>query len=247
MRTAYVGLENRKVLITGSSRGIGRAIAQALAFEGAKLFLTARDKDSLRDLKEILSGEGADVDYGAADLADYDQLKEMFSSAIGFLEGIDVLVNNAGIGERGNVVDIDIAVWDRMFAVNLRAAFILSKMAAFEMVKRQSGHIINIGSGASKTPIAGLAGYCATKHGLLGFSESLGLELRQHNVKVSIVLPGSTATHFGDGNPERKTAAKPGILRPEDVADAVLFLLKQSNIAWTSVMNVRPLDVTKGK
>lgn len=240
-----MGLENKKVLITGSSRGIGRAIAQALAPEGAKLFLTARDRDSLKDLKATLSEKGVDVDFAAADLADYDQLKEMFSSAIGFLKGIDVLVNNAGIGEKRNVVDMDVAAWDRMFAVNIRAAFILSKMAAKEMMMRHSGHIINIGSGASKTPIAGLAGYCATKHGLLGFSESLGLELRQHNIKVSIVLPGSTATRFGDSDPEKKTAAKPGILRPEDVADAILYLLKQSSIAWTSVMNVRPLDVSK--
>jgi 3-oxoacyl-[acyl-carrier protein] reductase len=247
MRTAYMGLRNKKVLITGSSRGIGRAIAQALAAEGARLFLTARDRDSLRDLKETLSEKGADVDFEIADLVDYDQLKGMFDGAIGFLGGIDVLVNNAGIGKKGNVVDMDVADWDRMFEVNMRAAFILSKMAASEMIKTRSGHIINIGSGASKTPIAGFAGYCATKHGLLGFSESLGLELRQHNVKVSIVLPGSTATYFGDGDPEKKIAAKPGVLRPEDIADAVLYLLKQSDIAWTSVMNVRPLDVTKGR
>jgi 3-oxoacyl-[acyl-carrier protein] reductase len=242
-----MGLENKKVLITGSSRGIGRAIAETLAAEGAKLFLTARDRDSLRDLRELLSGKGADVGFEAADLADYDRLKGMFIDAIGFLGGIDVLINNAGIGRKGNVADMDIVEWDRMFAVNLRAAFVLSKKAAIEMIKQKSGHIINIGSGASQTPIAGLAGYCATKHGLLGFSESLGLELRQHNIKVSIVMPGSTATHFGDGDPEKKTAAKPGILRPEDVADAVLYLLRQSNIAWTSVMNVRPLDITRGK
>lgn len=240
-------VKDKKVLITGSSRGIGRAIAQALASEGARLFLTARDESSLKDLKATLSAEGADVEFGAADLADYDQLKRMFDGAIGFLEGIDVLINNAGIGKKGNVVEMDVADWDRTFAVNLRAAFILSKMAAGKMIEQQSGHIINIGSGASQTPIAGLAGYCATKHGLLGFSESLGLELRQHNIKVSIVLPGSTATHFGDGDPDTKKAAKPGMLRPGDIADAVLYLLKQSSIAWTSVMNVRPLDITRGK
>lgn len=242
-----MALENKRVLITGSSRGIGRAIAQTLAAEGARLFLTARDEKPLKALKQTLSEAGANVEFGIADLADHDQLKKMFHSATGFLGGIDVLINNAGIGNRINVVDMDVADWDRTFAVNLRAAFILSKMAAVEMMKQRSGHIINIGSGASQTPIAGLAAYCATKHGLLGFSESLGLELRQHNIKVSIVLPGSTATHFGGGDPERKLAAKPGMLRPEDIANAVLYLLKQSSIAWTSVMNVRPLDVTKGK
>jgi len=174
----------------------------------------------------------------------------LFADAVKFLEGINILINNSGIGIKGNVTDIELSDWEEMYSVNLKAAFMLSQLAAREMIKKQSGHIINIGSGASQTPIAGFAGYCASKYaskyGLLGFSESLGLELREHNVKVSIILPGSTATHFGGVAPENKIAAKPGILRPEDVADSVLYLLKQSDVAWTSVMNLRPLNLKKG-
>ena len=224
---------------------MGAAIAERLASKGIKIFLTARDETSLKRLTSNLSGNGADIDFAHADLADDSQLDRMFAGGLEFLGGIDILINNAGIGINGNVAGMEVADWDRMYAVNLRAAFLLSRLAAREMMRQKSGYIINIGSGASQTPIAGYAGYCATKYGLLGFSESLGLELREQNIKVSIILPGSTATHFGGGSPQDKMTLKPGILRPEDVADSVLYLLKQTDIAWTSVMNLRPLNLKK--
>jgi hypothetical protein len=110
------------------------------------------------------------------------------------------------------------------------------------MVRQRDGYIINIGSGASTTPIAGMAAYCASKYGLLGFSESLALEMRKSGVKVSIIMPGSTATRFGDSDPETRLKTRPGILLPEDTAAAVMFLLSQPKRAWTSQMNLRPLD-----
>jgi len=238
-------LRGKRALITGASRGIGRAIAVALASEGVNLFVTARDEGRLKQLREELSGSSSDIDYGIADLSSESDIDRIFSQGIRFLSGIDILINNAGIGIKGNVADIEVADWEKMYAINLKAAFILSRLVAREMIKNRSGFIINVGSGASQTPIAGFAGYCATKHGLLGFSESLGLELREHDIKVSIILPGSTATYFADGTPEAKIAAKPGILRPADIADSVLYLLKQDSNAWTSVMNLRPLNLKK--
>ena len=238
-------LRGKKALVTGASRGIGHAISKSLANEGIDLFLTARDSDKLENLKKDLSAFDIRVGYKTADLTSENDLTDVFEAAMQFLGGIDILVNNAGIGIKGSVVESDVADWERVYQINLKAPFMLSQLASREMIKNRSGHIINIGSGASKTPIAGFAGYCASKHGLLGFSESLGLELREYNVKVSIVLPGSTATHFAGGLPEDRIAAKPGILRPDDIADSVLYLLKQSEIAWTSVMNLRPLNPNK--
>ncbi len=238
-------INGKRTIITGASKGIGRAIAKALASEGADLFLTSRDEKLLSALKTELEPTESKVGFRAADLASEKQLNMLFSSAIDFLGGIDILINNAGIGIQGNVIDIEIADWEKMYDVNLGAVFLLSRLAAKEMVKQQSGYIINIGSGASQTPIAGFAGYCATKYGLLGFSESLGLELREHNIKVSIILPGSTATYFAGGAPHDKIAAKPGILRPEDIAGSVLYLLNQGGIAWTSILNLRPLNLKK--
>jgi 3-oxoacyl-[acyl-carrier protein] reductase len=240
-----MNLKGKKALVTGASRGIGRAIAMSLASEGVNLFVTARDEERLKQLKEDLSKSNNDIGYGVADLTSESDIDGMFAQGIEFLNGIDMLINNAGIGIKGNVAEIEVSDWEKMYAVNLKAAFMLSRLAAGEMIKNRSGFIINIGSGASQTPIAGFAGYCATKYGLLGFSESLGLELRDYNIKVSIVLPGSTATHFGGGSPEERIAAKPGILRPEDVAHSVKYLLRQSDNAWTSVMNLRPLNIKK--
>jgi len=239
-------LKGKRTLITGASRGIGKSIAESLSREGVNLFLTGRDKASLKELEELLS---ADVKIGtaAADLADENQLEKMFAEAVSFLGGIDILINNAGLGIKGEIKDMPLESWDMTLDINLRAPYMLSKLAANEMISRRSGYIINIGSGASQNPIAGFAAYCASKYGLLGFSESLGLELREHNIKVSIILPGSTATYFGGGNPDERIKSKPGILRPSDVADSVIYLLKQSDIAWTSVMNLRPLNLSGGR
>jgi len=239
-------LRNKRALITGSSRGIGRAVAEALARQGARLFLTARDQSQLQDIKSELGSSGCAIDCARADLVDDHRVEEIFERAMSFLGGIDILVNNAGLGIRGEVVNMSLDDWDRTMAVNLRAPFLLSKLAAARMTPQKSGWIINIGSGASQTPIAGFAGYCASKYGLLGFSESLALELREHNIRVSIILPGTTATYFAGGDPARKIESQPGILRPSDVADSVLYLLKQSGAAWTSVMNLRPLNPRRG-
>ena len=238
-------LQNRKVLITGASKGFGLAVADSLASEGAKLFLTARDDKALKKICVELSDRGADIAFATADFNNPSALSNLFAEALDFLGGLDVLINNAGLGIKKPVADLSASEWDLMFNVNLKAVYILSKLAAAKMIHQKSGHIINIGSGASQTPIANFAAYCASKYGLLGFSESLALELREHNIKVSIILPGSTATHFGGSLPESKLTAQPGLLLPQDIADSVAFLLKQGAGAWTSVMNLRPLHPDK--
>ena len=238
-------LKDRRALVTGASRGIGLAIAESFAGVGMKVFLTARNEETLAQVKNNLQERNRQIEYFAADLVDFGQIEKMFYKAMEFLGGIDVLVNNAGIGINGPVVEMDISEWDETMGLNLRAPFILSKMAAQKMISQGSGHIINVGSGASQTPIANFAGYCASKFGLFGFSESLALELREYGIKVSIVLSGSTATYFNNSDPESKLKSKPGLLRPEDVANSVIYLLQQSPNAWTSIMNLRPLNPNK--
>ncbi len=179
-----MSLSGKRALVTGASRGIGRAIAQAFAKAGMRLFLVARDEKDLAKLKAELSEKGTPVDFAAADLSNPILAEEAFEKAIGFLGGIDVLVNNAGANAAGPVADLSLSNWDMIQAVNLRAPYLLSKLAAGRMISQGSGHIINIGSGASQTSIAGNAAYCASKYGLLGFSESLALELRQYGIKV---------------------------------------------------------------
>jgi short-subunit dehydrogenase len=237
-----VELRGRRAIITGASRGIGLAVAKALAADGVRVFLAARGEVDLARAAESIATNGGEAGYLGCDMGDLEQIETMFASAMKSLGGVDILVNNAGFNVKGPAVGLSARDWDRILGVNLRAAFILSKSAADEMIRQGSGYIINIGSGASQTPIANNAAYCASKFGLLGFSESLALELRDKGVKVSIILPGSTATFFGDSTPESKLASMPGMLRAEDVANCVLFLLRQAPQAWTSVMNLRPLN-----
>jgi 3-oxoacyl-[acyl-carrier protein] reductase len=235
-------LEGKRALVTGSSKGIGLAIVEALAGEGIKVFLTGRSQTALQNAHKDLDGKGASAGFAVADLADVGQINDLFEKAKNFLGGIDILINNAGLGIKAPVKDLSFESWETMYAVNLRAPFILSQLAARLMIEQRSGHIINIGSGASQTPIAEFAGYCASKFGLLGFSESMALEVRKFGIKVSIIMPGSTATYFGGGEPESKLSSRPGILHPADVADAVLYILHQRFGAWTSTMNLRPLN-----
>lgn len=238
MRDKFAGM---RALVTGASSGIGTAIAKLFLRSGMRVVVSGRDEKRLM----AFAKEYKEAVIEPADLSDSDQAIRLALNSLKHFAGLDVLVNNAGIGIKRNVIQMDLAEFDLTLDLNLRAPFILSKIIAAHMAESGGGHIINIGSGASYTPIAGYAAYCASKYGLLGFSESLALELREKNIKVSIVMPGSVATGFGGGAPEQKLQAKPGILSPEDVAQAVMFLLDQPPHAWTSQMNLRPLNPDK--
>ena len=234
-------LEGLKALVTGATGGIGRAIVEAMVEEKITVIATGRDRRKLDEL----AGKYPKLSVMQADLQNEVEINMLSENSLKQSGGLDILINNAGVGFNKKVVDLEPAEFDRVINVNLRAAFLLSRRIGKAMAKRGTGDIINIGSGASTTPIAGMAAYCASKHALLGFSESLALEMRSSGVKVSIVMPGSTATHFGGGDPQRRSKVMPGILMPEDVADTVMCLLHQSRRAWTSRVNLRPLNPEK--
>lgn len=238
MNTSADGIENRRALVTGATGGIGRAIVDSLVKAGVKVIAHGRDTEKLDRLSDQYPGLVCEP----ADLRDQVAVERLANDALSHYKGIDILINNAGIGIHKDVIDLELEEFNNMMDINLRAVYILSRVIGRQMVKQKSGYIINIGSGASTTPIAGLATYCASKYGLLGFSESLALELRNYGIKVSLIMPGSTATGFGGNNPQARLKAKPGILLPEDVADTVMYLLNQPRRAWTSLVNLRPLD-----
>ncbi len=237
-RNKFAGM---RALVTGASSGIGNAVARLFLQSGMRVVISGRNENKLM----TLAGEFKEAVIEPADLTDSNQTIRLALNSLKHFAGLDVLVNNAGIGINRNVIQMDLSEFDLTLNLNLRAPFILSKIIGAHMAESGGGHIINIGSGASYTPIAGYAAYCASKYGLLGFSESLALELRQKNIKVSIVMPGSVATAFGGGTPEQRLKSRPGILLPEDVAQAVMFLLDQPAHAWTSQVNLRPLNPDK--
>lgn len=180
-------LNDKVVVLTGASRGIGAELAKRFSALGARLVLAARSKDELEQVRESLGGEALVV---PTDVSNIDSLRELVAAATERLGPIDVLVNNAGIEKIWDFEDFDLDEIDRILDVNLRGTIHLSRLVAPQMVGRRQGHIINIASMAGLMPVPHNTIYSTTKHGMVGFSRSLRLELADHNVSVSVVCPG---------------------------------------------------------
>jgi 3-oxoacyl-[acyl-carrier protein] reductase len=200
-------------LVTGASRGIGRAIALRLAATH-DLTAVARSPDDLARLADEVGAAGGRCDVVPLDVAD----PAAVADALGGRDA-DVLVNNAGVGVLKPLLELTPAEWHRMVDVNLNALYHVTRAVLPGMVARGRGHVVIVGSIAGRSAFVGGAGYAATKHAVMGFAESLMLEVRDAGVKVSVVSPGSVATEFsGRGGPKAG-----GRLDPDDVAAAVAY------------------------
>jgi 3-oxoacyl-[acyl-carrier protein] reductase len=217
-------------VITGASRGIGRATARRLA-AGWEVVAVARSAKELDSLREEIEATGGDCSTLELDVTDAAAVQRALS-------GIDaeVLVNNAGIGIMKPLLDLTVDEWRSMVAVNLDAVFYVTRALLPGMVQRRRGHIINIGSLSGRGAFVGGTSYSATKHALVGFSESLMMEVRDSGVRVSLVMPGSVDTGFSSNKGD--TSWK---LRASDVADAVMYTLDQPGNALVSRVELRPL------
>jgi 3-oxoacyl-[acyl-carrier protein] reductase len=228
-------LEGKVAIVSGGSRGIGRAIARGLAAQGATVIITARDQDVLARTVAEMRKEGADVEGLVADVAVEAQVTHLVQHVVHTHGRVDILVNNAGVGVFKPVADLTVADFDRMWGTNMRGVFLLTKAVLPHMIRGKSGEIVNIASLAGKNSFKGGAGYCATKWALRGFASSLMLEVREHNIRVATVFPGSVETAFS-------TSGKKGdnITQPEDVADAVVFAVTAPARSMFSEIDVRP-------
>lgn len=198
-------------LITGASRGIGRAIAMRLAATH-RIVAAARDEATLAALvREIVAG-GGEAEAIVMDVADPASVERALAG-----RDCDVLVNNAGVGVLKPLLELTPAEWHRMIDVNVNALFHVTRAVLPGMVARGRGHVVIVGSIAGRSAFVGGAGYATTKHAVMGFAENLMLEVRDAGVKVSVVSPGSVATAFGG----RSAPKAGGQLRAEDVAEAV--------------------------
>ncbi len=180
----------RKTIVTGASRGIGRAIAQGLAARGAEVCCLARASDHLDETVEQIGAAGGSATAVAVDLSDPAQVERAFAEARGALGGLDVLVNNAGIDYLAPALEIPLDEWDRVVDVNLRAVFQLAKLAGQAMVEQERGKILNVGSIGSYVAYHHDAAYIAAKHGVLGLTRALALEWAKHGVQVNMLAPG---------------------------------------------------------
>ena len=238
-------LAHRIVIVTGAGSGVGRATAVALAARGAIPVLVGRRLDPLEQTAAAIRAFGGEARVMPADLRDEAAVAHLIGATISTDRTIDAIVHAAAVGLYGPVESYDLARWRETFDTNLTALFLLSRAAIPVMRERGGGSVIAIGSGAGKQGYANLAAYAASKHAIIGFMQSLAEEVRADNIRTSVINPGSILTDFG-GRPAAEkaaaAAADPGkrYLRPEDVADAVVWLLTQPSHAWTQEMNLWP-------
>ncbi len=225
-------------VVTGASKGIGYAIAEALAGAGANVVISARNEAEVSDaalrLNEVSEGEVAGV---ACDVRRFEDVRRMIGTATERFGGVDILVNNAGVGGFGAVDRMEPEKWHQVIETNLNGVFYCCHEAIPVMRERGGGWIINIASLAGKNPLPGGAAYNASKFGLVGFSEALMLDVRQDDIRVNYIMPGSVATHFNGHTPGEEDAWK---IQPEDIAQIVMDLLAFPGRTLPSRVEVRP-------
>jgi NAD(P)-dependent dehydrogenase (short-subunit alcohol dehydrogenase family) len=235
-------LDNKVVIITGASHGAGRAIALVLAREGAKIVAVARNKQELESLAaEITAKEGA-CEVAVGDVSKRDDARRVAQQALERFGRIDALINNAGVGGPvSRVEETPLEEWQRTLDVNLTGPFLCSQAVLPAMREQGSGHIVMVSSGAGKQGYPNMAAYCASKFGLHGLAQSLAAEVSDMNIRVTTLIPGSIAETSFSGQ-RKGWVPRPGAkyLRPEDLGNAILYLLQQPPSAWTQEMNLWP-------
>jgi 3-oxoacyl-[acyl-carrier protein] reductase len=224
-------------LVTGGSRGIGRAIALKLAELGAKVAICGRDSEKLRATADQLRTLAEEVFWQTADVTRAEEVGKLVAATEAKLGPIGILVNNAGIGLFGPAHEKSEEEWDRVLSTNLKSVFLVSRAVVPSMIRQGAGDIINISSLAGKNTFAGGGVYCASKWGVQGLSGCMAEDLRDHGIRVSVICPGSVATEFS-GRGVKDTGKA---LQAEDVAHAVEAVVRQRPGSFMSEIQLRPL------
>jgi Short-chain dehydrogenases of various substrate specificities len=218
-------LKGKNAIITGAGKGIGKAMAIALAQEGVNIGLMARTISDLQILAEELKQYGIKTAIATVDVSDIENVNYAVTKVKSELGVIDILINNAGTASFGPFMELEPSRWEEIVKVNLFGAYYTTRAVLPEMIERKTGDIINISSTAGKNGAAVTSAYSASKFGLIGMSESLMQEVRKHNIRVSTLLPSTIATDMAkdlkltDGNPDK-------VMQPEDFAELVVAQLK---------------------
>ena len=235
-------LGGKVAVITGGSKGIGKAIAFGLATAGAKVVLAARTPEPLEQVAASLREGGAEVLAVPTDVTDAAAVQGLVEKTLDVYQRLDILVNNAGIGRFGTVVDFTPSDWDAVIDSNLKAIYLCTKSALSPMLAQGGGQIINVLSIAAKVPFEASGAYCAAKAGALAFTKVLASEVRQQNIRVTAVLPGSVHTPFWDEIPQHPDFEQ--MLKPEHVAGTVVSISQQpSGMVTEEVVVMPPLGI----
>ena len=230
-------LEGKVAIVSGAGRGIGRAISLMLAESRCRLVLTARTRQQLEEVKQEILGHGGEAIAVPADLTRDEDIAVVVNDCQKAWGTVDFLVNNAGWGKRATVVQAKAEDWDQTLRLNLRAPMMLSRLVLPMMIAKDGGAIVNIGSVSGKTGEANAAAYAASKFGLIGFTQSLYEEVREHGIKVAVILPGFVDTPLV---PVTKQLDRAKMIRAEDVAESVRFVLTAPSTCCPVEITIRP-------
>lgn len=233
-------LTGKVAIVTGSTKGIGRAIAERMINEGARVVITARTEADVKSVADQLGDNALGI---PCDVSDPASCQELVAKTVELFGQLDVLVNNAGVGIFKSITEMSVEEWRRQVDINLGGVFYCSKAAIPHLSATGDGYIINIGSLASRNTFASGTGYNASKFGLLGMTEAMMLDVRYDDVRVSIVMPGSVNTPFNDNEPAPERGWK---LEADDCALAVMQLLEYPKEAHVSRIEMRPAQPKKG-
>ncbi|MCC9016743.1 MULTISPECIES: 3-ketoacyl-ACP reductase [Flavobacterium] len=235
-------LKNKNALITGAGKGIGKAIALALANEGVNVILVSRTQADVDQLAIEINNLGVKSLALAADVSDINSINNAVEKALAEFKSIDILINNAGIGAFGKFLELEPNAWERIIQVNLMGTYYTTRAVIPNMIERQTGDIINISSTAGLNGNALTSAYSASKFAVLGLTDSLMQEMRKHNIRVTALTPSTVATDMAkdlnltDGNPEK-------VMQPEDIAELIVAQLKLSRrvfIKNSSIWSTNP-------
>ncbi|MGO1059271.1 3-ketoacyl-ACP reductase [Planococcus sp. FY231025] len=218
-------LNGKIAFITGAGKGIGRAVALGLAKEGVHIGLISRTEEDLQQVAEEAAALGIKTAYATADVSDLVQVENAISSLTEQLGHTDILINNAGIGKFGPLLEIDPADWKKVIDVNLMGMFYVTRTVLPQLIEKNGGDIVNISSMSGVKGTAGSSAYSASKFGVLGLSESLSQEVRKHNIRVFALTPSRVITEFG-GNAGKPDASEEKFMQPEDIAEYIVAQLK---------------------
>jgi 3-oxoacyl-[acyl-carrier protein] reductase len=231
-------IRDKVAVVTGSTKGIGLAAAEALLAAGAKVVVSARDEGEVAAVgKRLLEGHSGRVTAHPCDVRQEAQVKALFDAADRAFGGLDILVNNAGVGLFKNLEEMALEEWNRVIETNLTGVFLCSRAAIPRMRRRGGGYIINISSLAGKNAFPTACAYNASKFGLNGLSEALMQEVRYDGIRVSYIMPGSVDTNFSGRSPDSGHEWK---VAASDVAQVILDLLRHPPRSLPSRVEIRP-------
>lgn len=237
-----MNLKGKNVVITGGGRGLGKSVAIALANEGANIGITGRNEENLRKTTEELEKQGVKSVYSVFDVANNEEVKNGIKSIAEQLGGIDILINNAGVGDFGSFEDMPEETWEKVIQTNLFGVYYVAKATLPYLKQSKEADIINVASTAGLKGAPNMSAYCASKAAVISLSQSLMAELRKLGIRVFTLTPSTIATDMSidggltDGNPEK-------VLQPEDFAQWITDILKMNRramIASGSIFSTNP-------